>query len=105
MNPAVSPPSNRISASATMPIVRAELVVVEADPAEAVRADDHAEAEEQDEAGHAHAHRDERREQARREQRRADQDELAVLHAAPTMPGLQRERGVKCRADRARRGI
>jgi hypothetical protein len=62
------------------------LVVVEGQPAQPVGAQEHADAEEEHEAGHPHAHRHERRQEACGEQRRADQDELAGVHAATTMP-------------------
>ena len=49
--PAASPPSNRISTRPIVPSVRVELGVVELDAADAVGAGEHAQAEEQQEAG------------------------------------------------------
>jgi hypothetical protein len=57
-----------------------ELVVVEVDPAGAVRADRHADAEEQQQARHPHPARQQRGQQAGGQQRSRDEDELAVVH-------------------------
>ena len=58
-----------------------EPVVVEVDPAQAVGADGHAQEEEEQQAGHAQAPRDERGEQAGGQQRAGDQDEFPVRQA------------------------
>src|SRR3954447_11687355 len=79
--PALRPPSNRISASATHADVARQGVVAEVDPAEAIRADEHPEAEEQDQAGNAKAPRDERGAKTGREQRTRDEDRNTEIDA------------------------
>ena len=89
------PPSNRISASATMPACARELEVVEVDPAEPVGADQHAEAEHEHEAGQAQTPRRERGGETRRQQEAGEQEELTLVqglapcqtHAPDESPG------------------
>ena len=79
--PAVSPPSNRISASAITPIVSARWKSSKCDQAEPVGPDRHADAEEQHEPGHPQAPGDQRRGERHGEQGADDQDALAVRQA------------------------
>ena len=62
-----------------------ELVVVEIDPAGAVGPEQHAETEEEKEARHAQAARQQGRGERRREQSTGDEDELAVAHREPSL--------------------
>ena len=72
-----------------------ELVVVELDPPGAVRADDHPEAQEEEEAGHAEAPGEQGGGQRGGQQRTCDEDELAVAHLSP---GLTSTRPELCRS-------
>ncbi len=90
--PAASPPSNRISASAMMPIVLGQLhvldVAAEVDQPEHVGADQHAQAEHQQQAGHAQPPGHQRGGDAEGQQPAGDQDEGAVLHRPSLWTGL-----------------
>ncbi len=66
--PLVRPPSKRISARATIPAVRASLEVVEGDEAEDVGAEQHAEPQDEHEAGQPQPPRRERGDEPEREQ-------------------------------------
>jgi hypothetical protein len=57
-----------------------ELVVVEVDPAGPVRADRHAQAEEEHEAGQAQSSREQGRAEARRQQRPGGEQEVPDAH-------------------------
>ena len=76
-----------------------EAVIVERDPAETVRADEHADAEEQHEARHADSPRDEGRDETGGEQRAGDEDQLTVGHASTMAGADQRQTCAQQRAD------
>ena len=78
--PAVSPPSKRISTRPIVPRVRVSSASVELDPADALGADQHPEAEEEQQAGHPDAVGDLGRREPDGEQEPGDEDQLGVGH-------------------------